>query len=486
MSRYGYRSLWLTSAWLVVSTSHAQAPPLKRRVQLEPGVAQVEARRPSEPDAPPWVDEGDVPVPAWATSVAPTKPDAAFYADPSQAASRRGSAQWGARLPLFATKRGPGCLGRWLNVGPFAWICSDVAAYSEDAVSSPPLGARPWMLPGGDGIRPSRPGARELPPIEPTSPTDDGLPYRYFFAGPQGAFGYANLDNAEGGGAPDQELEQGFAVAIVEETTANGEAWGKTKKGRWIAMRELVSARAFLFHGELVTDGKLDVAWVLSPKANVYAAPKPEKVVATRVRFEKVRVVEESGTGATAMVRIVVALTEGVGSGVESGWMRARDLSRAQLAAPPVEAEGAGAPARWLDIDLAQQTLVAYEGAKPLFATLVSTGKGPPKSEFGTHLGVHRIWVKIVTTKMDNLDKEDAERHYAIEDVPWVQFFDKAIALHGVFWHRDFGHVHSHGCVNLAPIDARWLYAFTAPHLPIGWAAVYPTKVELGTVVRIR
>jgi len=94
--------------------------------------------------------------------------------------------------------------------------------------------------------------------------------------------------------------------------------------------------------------------------------------------------------------------------------------------------------------------------------------------------------VKVFTTKMDNLDKDEVDRHYAIEDVPWVQFFDKAIALHGAFWHRDFGHVHSHGCVNLAPIDARWLFAFTAPHLPPSWTAVLPTKIEQGAVVRVR
>jgi lipoprotein-anchoring transpeptidase ErfK/SrfK len=137
-------------------------------------------------------------------------------------------------------------------------------------------------------------------------------------------------------------------------------------------------------------------------------------------------------------------------------------------------------------VDVAQQTLVAYEGKKPVFATIVSTGRGPAGSDLETRKGTFRIWVKVFTTKMDNLDREDLDRHYAIQDVPWVQFFDGAIALHGAFWHRDFGRVHSHGCVNLAPLDARWLFAFTAPHLPGGWTAVLPTKIEQGTVVRVR
>jgi hypothetical protein len=467
---------------LSLSAAPGRAQPVTRArpPALEPAVPQVEARLSPEPDAPPWVDEGDVPVPAWARSVAPTRSDAALYAAPGALGSRRGSAQLGARLPLSATQRAGGCQGRWLNVGPLAWICSDVADYAAEEPSAPELGSRPWLLPGGAGdvLRPRRPGVGGLPPLEPLAPSDDGLPYRYFFAGAGGAYGFANLGSALDD-SPDQELEQGFAVAIVEERTAHGEAWGRTKKGLWVAMRELVPSRPFLFHGELVERGALDVAWVTADKASVFASALADKAVGVRVRFEKVRVREEKGAGTNLMVRV-----EGA-AGEAGGWMRARDLSRALLSAPPTELADRDRE-RWIDVDLAQQTVTAYEGTTPVFATIASTGKGPPRSEFATHPGVHRVWVKIFTTKMDNLEKEDVEKHYALEDVPWVQFFDKAIALHGAFWHRAFGHIHSHGCVNLAPIDARWLYAFTSPHLPTGWTAVYPTKLERGTIVRVR
>jgi lipoprotein-anchoring transpeptidase ErfK/SrfK len=473
-------------------TSHGAAqsrpaPPLPRA--LEPGVPQVEPTPFGEGSIPPWVDVGDVPVPDWARSVAPNRTDAAFYAEPGKLDARRGSAQLGARLPLFGTKRAGGCQGRWLEVGPFAWICSDVADYSADDPSSPQLGSRPWLIDGADVIRPRRPGVRGLPPLEPASPSDDGLPYRYFFAGANGAYAYPRLESALDD-SPDQELEQGFAVAIVEERRAHNEAWGRTKKNRWVAMRELVPARSFLFHGELVAGGKLDVAWVTVEKASLFASEKADKVTSTHVRFEKLHVLEEKGTGDKTMVRVEEPSAHeqpsAQGQAGVSGWMRARDLSRARLAAPPVEVGGDAATERWIDVDLNQQTIMAYEGTRPVFASIVSTGKGPPKSDFATPVGVHRIWVKIFTTKMDNLEKEDVEKHYALEDVPWVQFFDKAVALHGAFWHRDFGHIHSHGCVNLAPLDARWLYAFTSPHLPIGWSAVFPTKGELGTVVRVR
>ena len=437
---------------------------------LPTAVAQVEGPAAGEDSLPVWVDPGDVPLPAWARSVQPSKSDAAFYMEPGSSA-RRGSAQLGSRLPFFSTKRAGGCQGRWLEVGPFAWICSDVADYSADAPYAEPLGSRPWTLPngGGDGVRPLRPGTRPLPPLEPTTASDDGLPYRYYFAGQGGAYGFANLNSALDD-SPDQDLEQGFAVAIVEEKSAHGEQWGRTKKGRWIAMRELVPARPAPFHGELLEGGKLDIAWVVSEKASVFASEKGGPAIATHTRFDKVHVKDEQGT----MVH------------VEDGFMHAHDLSRPRLSPPPEEVGGVTTIERWIDVDLASQSLVAYEGNKALFATLVSTGRGPAKSESATPTGVHRIWVKVFTTKMDNLEKEDIEKHYALEDVPWVQFFDKAVALHGVFWHRDFGHVHSHGCVNLSPLDARWLYAFTAPHLPVGWTAVYPTKTEPGTAIRVR
>jgi hypothetical protein len=448
-------------------------------------VASPMAQRPvleaADEALPPWTEPGDVPVPEWARSVAPTKSEAAFYAEPGRLDARRGSAQLGARLPLYATRRASGCQGRWLLVGPFAWICSDVAEYAGDDPMSPPLGVRPWIVSGVDVLRAPRAATRSLPPIEPEAPSDDGLPYRYYFAGRDGAYGFASLARALDD-APDQELEAGFAVAIVEEQKAHGEAWGRTTKGRWVAMRELFPARPAVFHGVVVDGGKLDVAWVVNERAPLFATDKADKATGTRVRFEKLRVKSVKGEGtAGAMVEV-----EGDGGAAGTGWMRARDLGRAIATPPPPEAGGDAAIERWIDVSLAQQTLVAYEGTRPVFATLVSTGKGPPGSELATRTGTHRIWVKIFTTKMDNLEKDDVDRHYAIEDVPWVQFFDKAIALHGAFWHRDFGHIHSHGCVNLAPLDARWLFAFTSPHLPAGWTAVLPTRSEPGVVVRVR
>jgi hypothetical protein len=413
---------------------------------LSPGLALA------DDGAPPWSDPDDMPLPEWARSVAVRRPEVAIFTHPGKIDARRGSAVLGARLPLFAAKRAGACAGRWLMVGPLAWVCSDHAELSPEAPAA-----------GGDWMRAS----------------PDGLPYRYFFVGRDGAYGYARLGD-EVDGQPEQELDPGFGVAIVEERMHAGEPWGRTARGRWIAMRELVAARPSGFRGEEIAGGDLDVAWVAADRATVFASAKADKAVGTKARFQKVAWRESVASAQGLMVRVSddgVAPTE---------WMRARDLSHPTLAAPPAEVGGPATHERWIDVELATQTLVAYEGTTPVFATIVSTGKGPVGSDTATPPGVHRIWVKLVSTNMDNLEKDDVDRHYSIEDVPWVMFFDKAVALHGAFWHRDFGRVRSHGCVNLAPLDAKRIFDWTAPRLPRGWSAALPTPLEPGTAVRVR
>lgn len=411
--------------------------------------ATIASHASADEGAPPWNDRDEVPLAEGIRSVIPRKSESALYAIPGKLDARRGSVMGNARLPFFGTKRGPGCQGRWFLVGPLAWICSDVAELSEEE------------------------------PYRPTPPhTGTGLPFRYFFAGRDGAQGYSSLARAEDE-SPDMDLEHGFGVAVVGERTGkSGERYGLTRSGFLVPLKDLVAARTSGFHGESLAPGApFDLGWVLPDRASVFSAPKGgQKATATRVRFEAVHVAKIEGT---------FARVSADGKAPEE-WMRLADLGRPTQASPPAEVGGEATTERWIDVELATQTLVAYEGKTPVFATLVSTGKGPPKSELGTHLGVHRIWVKLLASKMDNLERDDVENHYSLEDVPWVQFFDKGIALHGVFWHQRFGYVHSHGCVNLAPLDAERIFAFTGPHLPGGWSAAFPTKIEPGTAIRIR
>jgi hypothetical protein len=140
---------------------------------------------------------------------------------------------------------------------------------------------------------------------------------------------------------------------------------------------------------------------------------------------------------------------------------------------------------RWIDVDITKQILVAYEGTRPVYSTLVSTGKkGSPEEPFDTPVGRYRIYSKQVTSNMDGATATDG--NYAIQDVPWVMYFQGSYALHGAFWHTSFGAVRSHGCVNLGPSDARWLFFWTTPFLPERWHGVTAGDDNPGTTVIVR
>jgi len=118
--------------------------------------------------------------------------------------------------------------------------------------------------------------------------------------------------------------------------------------------------------------------------------------------------------------------------------------------------------------------------------TTVSTGRdglGDPKTTYSTVRGTFRIRDKHVTTTMDS---HEVGSQFELRDVPWVQYFKGGYALHAAYWHDDFGKPRSHGCVNMAPIDARWFFFWTTPGLPDGWHAVYSaTDTGEGTIVYI-
>jgi lipoprotein-anchoring transpeptidase ErfK/SrfK len=395
----------------------------------------------------PWTD-GSL-VPDGSKSVHILKADEPILIEPRAGAERRGSAGLGEHLPLFSMKQAGGCKSAWLGVGPHAWVCGDGVELSKaDAIP-----ATAHTLQGGS----------------------DGLPYRYYFVGPDGSLGYRKLIEADIG-QPDFEFESGFAVAIVEERNAGGQRYGRTGNDFWIPMRDLGPAHSISFQGAEVPDGLSSVpfGWVVVKSTTVFSGPTSAKPTSESIaEFVKVDVFEEQG--------MFEKFTR-VGDGK---WVRSADLRHPVVAAPPDEVDVASHE-RWIDVDLSTQTVIAMEGERPTYATLVSSGKGRQGAYNATPIGTYRIWVKLTSTNMDNLEDENANRYYRMETVPWVQYFSKGVGLHGAFWHRSFGHQRSHGCVNLAPLDAQRLFWWTGPHVPAGWTAVFPTGGDKGSVVRVR
>lgn len=165
-------------------------------------------------------------------------------------------------------------------------------------------------------------------------------------------------------------------------------------------------------------------------------------------------------------------------------WLRSSDLKTATK--PSALPWFARKKTRWIQISLLSQTLVLWEGDRPVYATLVSTGRdgiGDPKTTLSTPTGTFRIYEKHVTTTMDS---NVADSEFELRDVPWVQYFQGGYALHAAYWHDDFGRPRSHGCVNLAPIDARVVFNFTNPDVPEHWhGSESGDDFGQGTVVQI-
>ncbi len=140
---------------------------------------------------------------------------------------------------------------------------------------------------------------------------------------------------------------------------------------------------------------------------------------------------------------------------------------------------------KWIDVNLDHQSLVAYQGTTPVYVTVVSSGlrrRGSETDNYETIQGAFRIQSKHVATTMDGNSNDGP---YSIEDVPWVMYFEQSFALHGAFWHNGFGMMHSHGCVNLSPPDARWVFGWSEPHLAPGQHGAYATATAPGTRVYV-
>ncbi|MCB9125090.1 MAG: L,D-transpeptidase family protein [Caldilineaceae bacterium] len=102
---------------------------------------------------------------------------------------------------------------------------------------------------------------------------------------------------------------------------------------------------------------------------------------------------------------------------------------------------------RWIAIDISDQSLTAWQGDVPVFETTVSTGK----PGFRTLPGTFAVYRKYEETRMRGID-------YDTPDVPWTMYYDGSFAIHGAYWHDNFGTPVSHGCVNLRVPEAKALF----------------------------
>lgn len=319
------------------------------------------------------------------------------------------------------------------------------------------------------------------------------------------------LRDFKGKGVLVRKMAHGFYLGLDKEFRSAGARWWRTSLGFAVPHERIMLQQSTTKHlgtwfGELSVGSAEADAAVASDAAPVAAVSDAAAAVgdagvaigAGSVGFvntgfaRKIEIGEDLKKltwGAELPKRTAVMLTgrEAVVSGqtyhhTTSGfWVRVMDLKMARPAPPP----GLKPNEKWIDVDLTRQALVAFEGTKPVFGTLISSGRRNPQDkekDFPTPTGTFRIKEKHVTTTMDGDVASDGP--YSIEDVPWVMYFQGSYALHGAFWHDAFGHLRSHGCVNMAPEDARTLFHWADPVLPASWHGVF-AKDDAGTRIVI-
>lgn len=207
------------------------------------------------------------------------------------------------------------------------------------------------------------------------------------------------------------------------------------------------------------------------PMAFFRDKPRPQyrrsdgKFVRTDKAWPRLSRVALTGAEATIGAKRYLETKEGV-------WCDAQDATVARRRPVPLIVQQKRGLRTWLDISILGGVLVAYEYDTPVYATLISPGRGgiphpphPTLDTASTPLGTFAVVGKFLTATMVS-GSNSALVH---AEVNYTQNFSGPYALHGAYWHDRWGEKMSGGCVNLAPIDARRIFAWTEPRLPEGW-----------------
>lgn len=274
-------------------------------------------------------------------------------------------------------------------------------------------------------------------------------------------------------------IKRHAGVALVDTFVAGANAqhrrFAVTTDGRLLPTDKLKADSGSPFHGEELRDFDLPVGFAFrnDTRWHAFSGGRPERGEALPHRQLVPLTGKVKMWGGTRFVE------------ARNGqWLRSEDL---RIAAKPSTLPWFAAKgAKWIDVGLLSQTVVLYEGQRPIYVTLASSGRdgiGDPKTTLSTPQGTFRVYQKHITTKMDSTA---ADSEFELRDVPWVMYFKGGYAIHTAYWHDDFGRPRSHGCINLSPIDARYAFLWAAPDVPAHWHASYASEaLGEGTLVHV-
>ncbi len=278
---------------------------------------------------------------------------------------------------------------------------------------------------------------------------------------------YRHPAEAASGLPPVRVSEAGFTYVSLEgETEFEGTLWyqintrsprNAERADEWVHEDYVHLVRPSTFAGVfLAAQPPVPFAWVLrSVRPSTLPGADPDPTQSMLYRYDRVNIYGSERVEPYDWFLIG-----------PNQWIKQTYLGIVDVNPRPAEV---GPGEKWVEVDLYEQTLAAYEGDRMVYATLVASGL----PQWETRRGLFRIWHKVYIAKMSG--REGKPDYYHLEDVPWTMYFDHDIGLHGAYWHDGFGYRHSHGCVNLPPVAAQWLYQWTEPYLPEGVKSVTAT-----------
>lgn len=240
-------------------------------------------------------------------------------------------------------------------------------------------------------------------------------------------------------------------VSVDGVVEYEGQKWYQINKDEFVPAEALAFASPSHFHGVYLTEQPPHpFGWInrwVQP-SGVPGGAKNTAVPALN-RYQLVTIFAEEWLGDTLWYLV----------GGDQ-WVSQENVSRVDVDPPPGEIPTG---AKWVEVDLFEQTIAAYEGTRMVYATLISSGR----QGTATPPGLYRLWSKVREGKMSSPDVEDGSPlYYYIEDVPWTMYFHDGYSIHAAFWHDAFGFQRSHGCVNLPPRDAEWFFNWADPSIP--------------------
>ncbi|GAB4495802.1 MAG: hypothetical protein Fur0016_23010 [Anaerolineales bacterium] len=287
---------------------------------------------------------------------------------------------------------------------------------------------------------------RPLPAYKP-DPELNALPYRYYKVdSATGTAFYPSLESAIARQGASRLLPSGRLLYVVYASRIDTDRQGTyflLPSGSYMPGDGSTAQVASSFQGlEFHVTPRNAFGWVIHPSgAPVYAQPnRIQPALRTLARFDVVQVYSRQNI-------------EGVDWALIGPDEWVEDRLVGIVTPKPIQPTGV-TNGRWIDVNLAEQTLAVYEESRLVFATLVTTGVEP----FYTRPGLFPIYKKLEIETMQGAFEADRSDFYYLENVPWTMYFDKARALHGAYWGTLFGYEASHGCVNLSVGDSKWLF----------------------------